>query len=96
VVYTYTFENTGDAELEITEATSQQSGNDPKDLTEFFDDKNVAAGESTTLSERAEIDYCQDEPIMTVVTATATPGPCEAEASYQATADVGRALRGSN
>jgi hypothetical protein len=96
VVYTYTIENTGDDELEITEATSEQSGEDPSNLMELIDPKIVAADKSTDISETVTIDFCQKEPIITVVKSKANPGPCEAEKSYQATADVGRALRGRN
>jgi hypothetical protein len=61
---------------------SQVTGTDPIDLIDLIQPTTLQPGESTRVSQVETINYCQENPITTTVTAKAIPGPCEAEGIY--------------
>lgn len=79
--YVYTFKNNGNATLEITEAVSQITRNEPLDLIGVVIPKQLEAGTSTVVVTRQRVNYCKDFVNATTV-AKANPGQCEAEATY--------------
>jgi hypothetical protein len=74
---------------------SKTTGVDPLDLIEFIMPSTIEAGESTTVSQSQQVDYCADGPITTTLTAKADPGGCEAETTIEFQPSRRRALRGN-
>jgi hypothetical protein len=95
VLYEYTFSNTGSAPIEITEASSLITGKAAQDITEFIIPTTLEPGGSTSVTEQNRVDFCANTPTTATVTATASPEPCDAQASYEIVATEGgrRTLR---
>jgi hypothetical protein len=79
--FVYSIHNNCVAALDVTEAVSHITGNEPVDLIPLVEPKRLEAGMSTLVVRAESVDYCQPFVNATIV-AKANHGECEAIATY--------------
>ena len=67
VTYTYTATNVGEAPITITSMIRLREGDEPLDLTDQVDPKDLDVGDSTAVQEADQVDYCVPSAITTIV-----------------------------
>jgi len=84
ITYTYTIENIGTTEMEITELERTRDGT-TEDLIGLVEDTSLAVSETTTATEEEVLDICIEGEITTTVEVVANPPegePCLDEEDY--------------